>query len=283
MESYKAPQRGPHTARASQAFPAWRLPKGMINASDEGLEKSIESCERWEWFGGGLVFAGVAATVAIAIVHPKYDSFLEQWGSAIADSLVAAGVAIEIKFGQMAGLRQNELKRRSDEKVAEANTIAAEANERAANLENEAALLRLRLEHEIKKHSLRFLDDKQKAAMLDELRGTLQEILLVVQNDPEAHAFSVQLAALFEDAGAKVRSFQPPRADKWWAPAGLIMYSPTGETEADPLCRALKRANLFGGTMGGPFTSGQLPGNAPPILIHGYCGHVLYVGQRPPF
>jgi hypothetical protein len=99
----------------------------MIKASDEELEKSIESCERWEWFGGGLVFFGVAAAVAIAAIHPKYDSFLEQWGSAIADGLVAVGVAIEIKFGQMAGLRQSELRRRSDDKVAEANERATKA------------------------------------------------------------------------------------------------------------------------------------------------------------
>jgi hypothetical protein len=122
-----------------QPFPAWRLPKGMIKASDEELDKSIESCEGWEWFGGALVIFGVIATVTIAAVHPQYDSFLEQWGSAIADGLVAVGVAIEIKFGQMAGLRQDELRRRSDEKVAEANARAAEANERSARAELETA------------------------------------------------------------------------------------------------------------------------------------------------
>lgn len=121
-------------------FPAWHLPKGMNKASDVELEKSIESCERWEWFGGGLVFIGVGAAVAIAAYHPKYDSFLEQWGSAVADGLVAIGVAIEIRLGQMAGLRQSELKRRSNEKVAEANKISAEARERGANALERAAL-----------------------------------------------------------------------------------------------------------------------------------------------
>lgn len=125
----------PHQ-KPTEPFPAWRLPKGMIKASDEELEKSTESCERWEWFGGALVIFGVAAAVGIAGVHPRYDSFLEQWGSAIADSFVAIGVAIEIKFGQMAGLRQDEVKRRSDEKVAAANERSAEANARA----EEAAL-----------------------------------------------------------------------------------------------------------------------------------------------
>jgi hypothetical protein len=102
-------------------FPAWRLPNGIIKASDGDLDRSIGSCERWEWCGGFLVVAGVIAEVAIAAIHPPYDSFLEQWGSALANSLIAIGVAIEIKFGQMAGLRQDELRRRSDEKAVEAS------------------------------------------------------------------------------------------------------------------------------------------------------------------
>jgi len=100
----------------------------MTSASNPELEKSVESCERWEWFGGGLVVVGVIAEVAIAAIHPPYDSFLEQWGSSLANSLVAIGVGLEIKFGQMAGLRQSELKRRSDEEVAAANQEAKQAS-----------------------------------------------------------------------------------------------------------------------------------------------------------
>jgi hypothetical protein len=110
-------------------FPAWLLPNGVAEAPDTQLENSIESCERWEWFGGGLVFFGVFVAVAIAAFHPPYDSFLEQWGSAFADGLVAIGVAIEIKFGQMAGVRQGELRRRSNDRLAGAETRAAEAQE----------------------------------------------------------------------------------------------------------------------------------------------------------
>lgn len=122
-------------------FPARRLPKGMTNASDSELEKSIESCERWEWFGGGLVVVGVLGEVAIAAIHPPYDSFLEQWGSSLANSLVALGVGLEIILGQMAGRRQSELKRRSDERVGAANVRAEEANQKA----QEAALELARL------------------------------------------------------------------------------------------------------------------------------------------
>jgi hypothetical protein len=72
-----------------------------------------------------LVVVGVIAELAIAIYHPLYDSFLEQWGSSLANGLVALGVAFEIKFGQMSGLRQTELRRRSDKELAEAKAALA--------------------------------------------------------------------------------------------------------------------------------------------------------------
>jgi hypothetical protein len=142
MTNISAPTPTP-ARKPFKPFPAWRLPKGIIKASDSELEKSIESCERWEWFGGGLVVVGVIAEVVIAVMHPPYDSFMEQWGSSVANSLVAIGVALEIKLGQMAGLRQNELKRRSDEKVGEANIRAAEAELRTEQLRSELAWRRI--------------------------------------------------------------------------------------------------------------------------------------------
>jgi hypothetical protein len=177
-------------------FPAWRLPKGMINASDEELEESIESCERWEWFGGGLVVVGVIATVAIAVIHPQYDSFLEQWGSAIADSLVAVGVVIEIKLGQMAGLRQNELKRRSDIIVGAANVRAAEANQKAEEAALELAKFR----------APRTFDQEQAERIVEKLApfaGTPFEIAV----DPVVEPFfASQIAKILEVAGWEFHS-----------------------------------------------------------------------------
>jgi hypothetical protein len=172
-------------------FPAWRLPKGIIKASDSELEKSIESCERWEWFGGGLVVVGVFAEVVIAVIHPPYDSFMEQWGSSIANSLVAIGVALEIKLGQMAGLRQNELKRRSDEKVAEANTRAAEAELRTEQLRSELAWRRI---------------STQQAEKLSEILGRADIPkfglrIFHVANDPEAVTLSQDIAEVFRRNG----------------------------------------------------------------------------------
>ena len=180
------------TQNPRNPFPAWRLPNGMIKASDDELEKSIESCERWEWFGGGLVVFGLAASVAIAAIHPKYDSFLEQWGSVIADGLVAIGVVIEIKFGQMAGLRQSELKRRSDILVAEANKHASEANERASEANVRAAFAMFGLE---KLKGPRHFPVERRQAIVDLLKpfSGIRFKLSSLPQDSETAAFVSQL------------------------------------------------------------------------------------------
>ncbi len=186
----------------------------MINASDEELEKSIESCERWEWFGGGLVVAGVIGTVAIAIVHPQYDSFLEQWGSAIADGFVAVGVGIEIKFGQMAGLRQSELKRRSNEKVSASVMLAASANERASIASKRAEELRvdnLSLQASLRPRRFSFKgwttgDPKQIAAIYEGLKAHSGSVVLIQPvHDFEAQLFARDIASTLAESGWQAR------------------------------------------------------------------------------
>jgi hypothetical protein len=191
-------------------FPAWRLPKGMIKASNEELEQSVESCERWEWFGGGLVFVGVAAAVAIAAIHPPYDSFLEQWGSAIADGLVAIGVATEIKFGQMAGLRQNELKQRSE-------ILAVEANERATK----ADLARIKLEAKLVPRSL----NQEQWDFIQSLRGKFPIVSIAYELDVETQWFAGQIREAFFSAGTSVAEY--PRAPDVHS-FGTFIFEPGG-------------------------------------------------------
>jgi len=110
---------------------------GLINASNDELERSIDSCESWGWYCAEILAFGILAEFAIAAIHPPYDSFCERWGSSIADMLVFLGVAGEVQFGRMASRRQAELKRRSDIKIAEANERAALALKRAEELHKE--------------------------------------------------------------------------------------------------------------------------------------------------
>jgi hypothetical protein len=221
-------------------FPAWRLPKGMINANDDDLEKSIESCERWEWFGGTLVFVGVGAAVVIAAIHPKYDSFLEQWGSVIADGLVAAGVAIEIKFGQMAGLRQNELKRRSDEKVAESRRVASEAQQQAAEARERTASIE-------KLTAWRRVLPKQQREISDAIQGEMTSDLNVriewERSDPEAFSYAFDLHKIFTDAGVEKVSGD---GNSWtgWQKFGLYVAASPG-FDLSAIRAAFERANIF--------------------------------------
>jgi hypothetical protein len=115
-------------------------------------------------------------------------------------------------------------KQRHDEEMARVHRGTAQANERAAELAKETALLQYQLEQERQKRAQRLLTDAQKAAMISALRGTLSEVMLVTQNDPEAQALAIQLMSVFSEAGVKMYAHEPPREDKWFAPAGLIMY-----------------------------------------------------------
>jgi hypothetical protein len=184
-------------------------------------------------------------------------------------------------------------KRLHDEEMAHVHRDTAQANERAAELSRETATLQWQLEQQRQKLAQRQLSAEQKSTMISALRGKLSQVMLVTQNDPEAKAFTVQLMDVFSEAGVKMYAHEPPREDKWFAPAGLMMYSPAGVNESqlqnNSLYRALKAANLFGGTTGQPFVSGQptvidLSGPSPTFaLIKGYTGDILYVGQKSPF
>ena len=125
----------------SGPFPGLRLINGVMNATDDELRESVESCERAALWGGIAVVAGLVIKVVLAFNHAPFDSFEGIWGAVIADSMVALGVAAEILCSRLGFSRQYELQRRSDEKIAEANTIAAQATKDAADARERTALL----------------------------------------------------------------------------------------------------------------------------------------------
>jgi hypothetical protein len=183
--------------KSENAFPAWRMPNGTINASDTQLEESSSSCERWAWGGAGLVIAAVIAEFAIAICHPPYDSFFERWGSALADLLIAAGIGGEVIFAMMGTRCQTELRRRSNDKVAAAVKAAGEANDRAAKAELETEKLRIIA-------SWRALAKKQHESLVIALRagGSGASVrFCVLMNDQESLAFAHRIAIPFRTAG----------------------------------------------------------------------------------
>jgi multidrug efflux pump subunit AcrA (membrane-fusion protein) len=85
-----------------------------------------------------LVVAAVIAEVFIAIAHPPYDAFLQRWGSALADALIAIGIVGEVLFSMIEARCQTELRIRSNAKLEDAIAQAGEANERAAEANQKA-------------------------------------------------------------------------------------------------------------------------------------------------
>lgn len=192
----------------------------------------------------------------------------------------AASHVYTLRKDDLVAQQQDATQKSYDKEMARLHLETAQANA-------QAALLKFQLNQEIQKRAPRFLTEDQKAAMLAELKGKIPEIAIVTQNDPEAQAFALQFVGLFQDAGAHpIYVPEPPREDRWFTRVGVAIYSPAGSNEDqlkdDPLYRALKRANLFGGTASKPFLSLQLRGPDPGV-ISGYNGHVLYIGQKSPF
>jgi hypothetical protein len=104
------------------------------NGSDDELRKGISQNEtRAEWGGAAVVF-GLAIEVVLTAAFRHGESIIEGWGPVFADMLIALGVAAEILFARKARSKAESLQRRSDEKIAELNARAAEAERDTARI-----------------------------------------------------------------------------------------------------------------------------------------------------
>ena len=100
-----------------------------MSKTDDQIKSEIEDNEsRAEW-GAWAVVAGLVIEIVLALsVSLGMDKkWLENWGTVFADCLIVLGVYCEIHFGRKASAGNVELRRRSEQKVAEANSRAAEA------------------------------------------------------------------------------------------------------------------------------------------------------------
>lgn len=107
------------TEKVRRGFlPAWYLPKGTMNASDDELDAGSSSCENWALVCGALVVAAVAAEIVIAWIEPPYTLFLRL--SVPTDVAVALGIIGEVLLGMRNNRLQTELRRRSNKELADA-------------------------------------------------------------------------------------------------------------------------------------------------------------------
>lgn len=122
---------------ASQNLPLlpWRLENGARIASDAALRGAIGQCGEYEFWCAVAVAVGLGLEVAVAAFNPPYNSFWERFGPVISDVLVFAGVLGEYLVNNRSQTCQEELTRRSNDRLAKAELEAAEARARTAEVE----------------------------------------------------------------------------------------------------------------------------------------------------
>lgn len=229
------------------------------NATNEALNQSVESCERVAEFSGIAVVVGLVIEVVLAYRHAPPDSFGGIWGSVIADSLVALGVAAEILFSRLGAARQRELQRRSEIVVAEANERAqqaikdaAEARERAAKIEQLTAW--------------RNVPKEKRGDLVTFLRQVDVSILLLVEyqnGDTEAFSYAREIADVFKEAGIEVRG----GANSYIGiPVFGLHISGAAEINMASIVKALEDAGITFGGVRDVSAMAMLRGDPPPNL-----------------
>jgi hypothetical protein len=211
-------------------LPAWYLPNGTINATENELEGASESCERWSIWCGALVIISIAAEFVIAIAQPPYSLFLKL--SAVADAGIAIGIVGEVMFGIRNNRIQTELRKRS-------NVALAAANERAAN----ADLARAELEAKLLPRML----NQEQWDVIQGLRGRFAAISIAYETDAETHWFAQQIRDALFSVGISVAMY--PRAADVHS-FGTFIFEPNGFDGSRP--RTVGPLIAIFGKMGGP-------------------------------
>lgn len=117
---------------------------GLIQPMDErdSLKQSFLRNSQWANLSGWAIVAGLVFEVIVLLWFSKDRSWLETGALIIANLIIAAGVGLEIHFGHRVGAASMDLQRISDEKIAEAEARAAEANQKAQEASLELARFR---------------------------------------------------------------------------------------------------------------------------------------------
>ena len=112
-----------------------------MNDNENHLTASISVNENLSKYCGWAVVAGLIVDVYLAWEYQGHSTWIENWGPVFANVLIALGVFGEIHFAGRVSKSEEELRRKSDEKVAEANARAAEAQRETAQLRAHNALI----------------------------------------------------------------------------------------------------------------------------------------------
>lgn len=177
---------------------------------------------------GWAVIAGLVVEVALAGIYREHGSVVENWAPVFADALIALGVYGEILFSGRASRAEDELRRQSEERVAEANVRA-----------NEAQLALEQLKREV---GLRLLDTDSFFKAMD--ASPRSRARLFISDDANDGIFAaMQIQGALREIGWEVADeipVLPPRAAGGPHGTGIGISIPS--TEWFPLVRTLSIA-----------------------------------------
>jgi hypothetical protein len=232
-------------------------------------------------------------------MSPETAALVSDWANILLVVSLIVGVLSTYAIFVAGNVKEAALKQQvadTNAEAARANEASAKAFERTASLEAEAARLRLELEREIQKGAPRTLSKEQRSALLEELAGKISKLHIAVQQQLESRRFAWEIVTVLNEAGIRFTWIDLPPADTLPVAAGLglFMYSPVkaqseDDLKADPLYRALKRANLYGGFAAVPLAS---PGAIWSPTEKGLAAfrdrlpeneHILYVFEKTPW
>lgn len=213
-------------------FPAWRLPDGVVKATDAELDSASVSCGIWEWGCAAAVVLAVIAEFVIAFIHPPYDSGLNEWGTLISDAAIAMGIVGEVIFGRLDARIQTELRSRSDKRLARATEVAAEANAQAAEAQRETAKLNVAVEEQRKQNleleqalAPRFLEFMAPVEALKKFAGT--KVMVGAVDEIESQRLAWTIREILKAADWDVSHIPAPGKFHDGVEVGYVWFSPT--------------------------------------------------------
>lgn len=231
-----------------------------MSKNDDQLRSEIESNEAYGEWGAWSVVAGLVLEIVLAAVNSLGygNKNVENWGGVVADCLVALGVYAEIHFGRRASHAGLELRRRSDERVAEANASAAKANLETENLRRQVGP--------------RHIERKMFLETLALCRDPPSNVeILYAADNMDAHTLMLQLRGALQEAKWPIFSVRSSLTEEILKrsigfPMSIVVNTKTGTDSSDFLAWS---AISFGKTPEGePTTIAVLIGALMRVGVH---------------
>lgn len=222
--------------------------------SDLGQRKSdphakLEALERWSARATLVILFGILVEI-VWLLRYSHERTEKLW-MVVADGLIALGLVIEYFVILQAIVATGEATRESDEKVAEANRLAAESTERAVKLEGENATIKARV-------AGRRITKEQHDVLCTELSKTPGVFDLQCMSEAESGIYAADISRTLKDAGWAEGLRTCPMGEIW---IGLAIF-PTADPAVSRLIAGFAKAKI-------PFSIGdaQHQTTRPTIMI----------------